>query len=107
MALSQQQLPSTHQLLVPTLPGHTRHTCTGPVYLHLLHWSFIHLTPATAQLFTRAHTHRQREQRTTASSAEAEVVIRSAAGGGEVSGVGSHIASSAGSRDHVTVPSVL
>ena len=34
-------------------------------------------------------------------------MIRSAAGGGEVSGVGSHIASSAGSRDHVTVPSVL
>ena len=69
------------------------YTCTGPTY--------IHLTPATAQLFTHTQTKR-REPR--------HGVQRAGRIADKKCGWWrrrSHIASSAGSRDHVTVPSAL
>ena len=93
---SQQRLLSPHQLLVPTLPGHAGHTCTGPVYLHL-HWSYIHtLDSGHCAAF---YTHTDKENHGTAARRADKKCgwwrRRS------------HIASSAGSRDHVTVPSAL
>ena len=88
--------PISTSTVGPHTAGHAGHTCTGPVYLHL-HWSYIHtLDSGHCAAF---YTHTDKENHGTAGRRADKKCgwwrRRS------------HIASSAGSRDHVNVPSAL